>query len=202
MEQDTFTGDTVLGPKTFHNIVARWDPAPHRPPSNPSEPQPLLVLAAHYDSKLFPGRTFTGASDSVASCAVLLDIALNITRRHSPVESAHRPPALVLVFFDGEEAMGLGSLGKAGVRIVTAQQKQGLSDKAKKKYGLHRPVGAAGGAGVSGLSSSLAFTPVVGMELANPLAAKIAKKTQEDGTKSVYFGDTRGFGKVSKGGQK
>lgn len=105
-------------------------------------------------------------------------------------------------FFDGEEAMGLGSLGKAGVRIVTAQQKQGLSDKAKKKYGLHRPVGAAGGTGVSGLSSSLAFTPVVGMELANPLAAKIAKKTQEDGTKSVYFGDTTGFGKVSKGGKK
>ena len=98
-------------------------------------------------------------------------------------------------FFDGEESMGLGSLGKAGVRVVTAQQKQGLSEKAKKKYGLHRAE-----TGLSGLSSSLAFTPVIGMELANPLAAKIAKR-QEDGTKSVYFGDTTGFGKVLNGGK-
>lgn len=101
-------------------------------------------------------------------------------------------------FFDGlgEETMGMGALGKSGVRSVTAQQKQTLSEKAKKKYGLTGKGEKDRGHRVTGLETSLAFTPVVGMELANPDGAK--ERDERDGTKSVYFGDGLGFGKVAK----
>jgi U4/U6 small nuclear ribonucleoprotein PRP31 len=89
-------------------------------------------------------------------------------------------------FLDGEEAIGLGAVGKAGIRVAASQQKQKLSAKARRKFGLDRKM-----EGTSGLSSSLAFTPVVGIELADPDQAK--KKEQVDGTKSVYFSDTTGF---------
>jgi len=100
-------------------------------------------------------------------------------------------------YFDGvgEETMGMGSLGKSGVRMVVGEQKQTLSDKAKKKYGL---VGK-GERGKGGLETSLAFTPVVGIELANPAGAgekRLLSGKDNDGTKSVYFGDDLGFGKV------
>eukprot|EP00667_Euglena_gracilis_P006810 EG_transcript_6876 len=91
VEVDSFTTGTVLGPKTFHNIIA----------TGPSEAQakkaPTLVLAAHYDSKLFANFEFVGATDSAASCALLLDIAANLTV--SPPEQR-----IMLIFFDGEEA--------------------------------------------------------------------------------------------------
>jgi U4/U6 small nuclear ribonucleoprotein PRP31 len=101
-------------------------------------------------------------------------------------------------YFDGlgEETVGLGALGKSGVRMVSAQQKQALSDKAKKKYGLVGKGERDKGHRVTGLETSLAFTPVVGIELANP-AGMSEKRDKGDGTKSVYFGDGLGFGKVA-----
>lgn len=100
-------------------------------------------------------------------------------------------------YFDGvgEETMGMGALGKSGVRMVTAQQKQTLSDKAKRKYGLAGKGEREKGHRVTGLETCLAFTPVVGIELANPAGAN-EKREKGDGTKSVYFGDGLGFGKV------
>jgi len=45
------------------------------------------------------------------------------------------------------------------LRIQAQQQKQKLTAKSQKKFGK-RLYGSAGGAATSGLSSSLAFTPV------------------------------------------
>ncbi len=101
-------------------------------------------------------------------------------------------------YFDGvgEETMGMGSLGKSGVRMVVGEQKQTLSDKAKKKYGLVGKGERDKGHRVTGLETSLAFTPVVGIELANPAGTGDKAGKDNDGTKSVYFGDGLGFGKV------
>lgn len=98
-------------------------------------------------------------------------------------------------FIDGEEAIGLGAIGKDGsgrLRALAAQQKQKISAKAAKRHGL-RNYGSASGIATSGLSSSLAFTPIQGIELVNPNNALGGGKESEDGTKSVYFSDTSGF---------
>ncbi len=59
---------------------------------------PVILLAGHYDTKLFDGVDFVGANDGASSAAILLALA----------------PALIaqplglpvwLVFFDGEEAV-------------------------------------------------------------------------------------------------
>jgi U4/U6 small nuclear ribonucleoprotein PRP31 len=112
---------------------------------------------------------------------------------HSFTHLAHHPPpthapthpqaANRAVFGEAEEevyadddVIGLGTLNKDGggrLRAVAAQQRQKLSAKAAKKFaGRMGGLSGAGGAsvvgGVSGLSSSLAFTPVQGIELADP----------------------------------
>jgi glutaminyl-peptide cyclotransferase len=91
---DSFAQRTVIGRRTFTNIIAKGPPG-QLDRSDTS----MLLLAAHYDSKLFHDFTFLGASDSAAPCAMLLDIAANVTAR---IRRFARP--LTLVFFDGEEA--------------------------------------------------------------------------------------------------
>ncbi|KAI8111200.1 hypothetical protein M9434_004773 [Picochlorum sp. BPE23] len=100
-------------------------------------------------------------------------------------------------FIDGEESIGLGAIGKDGsgrLRAIAAQQKQKLSAKAAKKHGL-RNYGAASGIATSGLSSSLAFTPIQGIELVNPnnaLGHQRVKDAERGGTES-YFSEKSGF---------
>jgi U4/U6 small nuclear ribonucleoprotein PRP31 len=98
-------------------------------------------------------------------------------------------------FIDGEETIGLGAIGKDGsgrLRALAAQQKQKLSAKAAKKHGL-RNYGAASGIATSGLSSSLAFTPIQGIELVNPNNVQQRVKDEErQGTES-YFSEKSGF---------
>lgn len=63
-------------------------------------------------------------------------------------------------YLDGDEVIGLGTLGKdgAGGRLrINATNKQQLSAKSQKKFKL-KAYGSGGG--TSGLSSSLAFTPI------------------------------------------
>jgi hypothetical protein len=59
---------------------------------------PRLIVAGHYDTKLFPDFKFVGANDGGSSAAFLLELArvLKETSRPMPIE---------LVFFDGEEAV-------------------------------------------------------------------------------------------------
>ncbi len=65
VEEDQFTTDTVLGAKSFTNVIATLDPAAPR----------KLVLACHYDSKYMPNFVFVAATDSAVPCAMMLDVA-------------------------------------------------------------------------------------------------------------------------------
>ena len=122
---------------------------------------------------------------------------------------------------DGE-TVGLGMLGgKAGagsagsrLRVAARANKATLSAKQQKKYSKWLGPGGSGGAGggtmstlgaggvgggagsVSGLASSLAFTPVQGIELVDPARAVAAAAAAADkargGTES-YFSSLGGF---------
>ncbi|KAL4425922.1 hypothetical protein ABPG75_009938 [Micractinium tetrahymenae] len=94
-------------------------------------------------------------------------------------------------FMDGEDAIGLGVIGKDGsgrLRAVAAQQRQKLSAKAQKKFQL-KNYGSSGA--TSGLSSSLAFTPIQGIELVNPNQA--AQDDRMRGGTESYFSEYSGF---------
>ncbi|CAG0894606.1 unnamed protein product [Cyprideis torosa] len=84
-----------LGHKTqiqFHNIIGD---------SDPTGLKQTIVLACHYDSKVFINKPrFTGAMDSAVPCAMQLFIG----RKLLPLIANSRL-ALKLIFFDGEEAI-------------------------------------------------------------------------------------------------
>ena len=70
---DDFDRDTPIGRKHFTNIVATLNP-------NAKE---RLVLAAHYDSKLFDpvnGEYFVAATDSAVPCAMMIELARTLTQ--------------------------------------------------------------------------------------------------------------------------
>eukprot|EP00798_Chlamydomonas_sp_ICE-L_P000438 gene438-1836_t len=99
-------------------------------------------------------------------------------------------------YLAGDEMVGLGVLGKEGsgrLRIVASQQKMKLTAKTAKKYSK---ANAGRGGMMSGLSSSLAFTPVQGFELSDPSKLAGNAATQLDsgrsGTES-YFSTHTGF---------
>ncbi|KAH9989049.1 hypothetical protein BJV74DRAFT_773237 [Russula compacta] len=112
IEEDRFVGITPYGPKNFTNVIATKDPDALR----------RVVLAAHFDSKFFPSppqdqALFVGATDSAASCAMMLDIAETLDplldARARRVEQDEldldededaAETTLQLIFFDGEEA--------------------------------------------------------------------------------------------------
>lgn len=110
IEEDNSIWSTPYGLKNFTNVIATKDPdAPRR-----------VVLAAHFDSKYFPSypqNQFVGATDSAASCAMMLDIAETLDplldARARRIEEGELDPdededaaetTLQLIFFDGEEA--------------------------------------------------------------------------------------------------
>lgn len=96
-------------------------------------------------------------------------------------------------FLDGEEVVGLGMINKDGSgqlrRLQVRQQQMKMSNKtAKRLAAQNKRFGST--SLVSGLSSSLAFTPVQGIELENPSAR--ADADLKSGTES-YFSDYAGF---------
>eukprot|EP01099_Mayorella_cantabrigiensis_P004078 TRINITY_DN3065_c0_g5_i1.p1 TRINITY_DN3065_c0_g5~~TRINITY_DN3065_c0_g5_i1.p1 ORF type:complete len:347 (-),score=78.38 TRINITY_DN3065_c0_g5_i1:400-1410(-) len=102
VEFDEFTSNTPLGVKEFSNIIVTS-------PLQLTKNAGFTVLAAHYDSKHFPpqantGKLFIGATDSAASCALLIDVARVLTPH---LQSAPKKSlGLRFIFFDGEEAFG------------------------------------------------------------------------------------------------
>jgi glutaminyl-peptide cyclotransferase len=58
----------------------------------------LVVLMAHYDSKLFTDIQFVGANDAASSVALLLTLT-------KPIQKAQLPYDVQVVFVDGEEAI-------------------------------------------------------------------------------------------------
>ncbi len=89
VKTQAFTPVTPEGPLEMVNI---WGVLP-------GEREDVLIIASHYDSKLFRDFTFVGANDPAASCGLVLELARAL--------SAHNPTPLTLwfVFFDGEEAL-------------------------------------------------------------------------------------------------
>ncbi|KAL5109408.1 Glutaminyl-peptide cyclotransferase [Taenia crassiceps] len=86
---DTFTEHTVIGIKTFTNIVAVNRPHASR----------RIVLSCHYESKLM--RNFYGTIDSAVPCSIIVNIAESLIRIF---QSSKSDIAVQLIFFDGEEA--------------------------------------------------------------------------------------------------
>ncbi|KAK7283710.1 hypothetical protein RIF29_13435 [Crotalaria pallida] len=88
---------------------------------------------------------------------------------------------------------GYGMLGQAGsgkLRVSAGQSK--LAAKVAKKF-KEKHYGSSGA--TSGLTSSLAFTPVQGIELSNPQAYA---HQLGSGTQSTYFSETGTFSKIKK----
>ncbi|CAJ2669725.1 U4/U6 small nuclear ribonucleoprotein Prp31 homolog [Trifolium pratense] len=88
---------------------------------------------------------------------------------------------------------GYGMLGQAGsgkLRVSAGQSKLGV--KVSKKF-KEKNYGSSGA--TSGLTSSLAFTPVQGIELTNPQAHA---HQLGSGTQSTYFSETGTFSKIKR----
>jgi len=100
VEEDRFLAHTPVGVRPMCNIVASL---------NPKGGVCLVDLAAHLDSKLFADFRFLGASDSVASMGIMLEVAesisLQLQRRMLAEDVNLEPlPCLRMIFFDGEES--------------------------------------------------------------------------------------------------
>ena len=86
---DEFTTSTPVGEKKMVNITAEV----------PGESKDVVMIASHYDTKLFKDMTFVGANDPGASVATLLELGRVLGA------SAQKPKLTYwLVFFDGEES--------------------------------------------------------------------------------------------------
>tara|TARA_R110002050_G_scaffold273389_1_gene417460 strand:+ start:396 stop:1445 length:1050 start_codon:yes stop_codon:yes gene_type:complete len=95
---DEFSQETLVGRKFFRNIIADW---------NPRNANDLIVLSAHYDSKVFDDFPFIAATDSAMPCAMLLELAEYLTQSVTGDGTEKRQLQHVgtrFVFFDGEEA--------------------------------------------------------------------------------------------------
>ncbi len=85
--EQVFRASTPRGVMQFRNIIGQT-----RGRGGPGQ---VIVLGAHYDTKMFEDFRFVGANDGGSAVGVLLEIA----------RVAGNQPNLWLVFFDGEECM-------------------------------------------------------------------------------------------------
>ena len=81
---------TPIGPIKMVNLIA----------TIPGQRAERIVLASHFDTKLFREFRFVGASDGASSTAALLELARVIKAR------PQLPFTIELLFLDGEEATG------------------------------------------------------------------------------------------------
>ena len=87
--EQPFDGATPLGPVKMVNIIA----------TIPGQRPDRIVLASHFDTKLFRDLRFVGASDGASSTAALIELARVIKAR------GQLPFTIELLFLDGEEAV-------------------------------------------------------------------------------------------------
>ena len=87
-DEQVFVGQTPNGTKQFRNVIGKTR-------IQQGGPNRVIIIASHYDTKLFTNVTFVGANDGGSSTGTLLEIA----------RVAADQPNLWFVFFDGEEAM-------------------------------------------------------------------------------------------------
>jgi glutaminyl-peptide cyclotransferase len=86
-EVQRFDATTPHGPVRMANVIARL---PGRRPD-------VIMLAGHYDTKLFTSLRFVGANDGGSSGALLIELARRLAK-------APREYTVWVVWFDGEEA--------------------------------------------------------------------------------------------------
>ena len=86
--EDAFTAQTPKGPIAMKNILAKF----------PGKSGRAEVITGHFDTKLFPGRKFVGASDGGSSAGLLLELARVLAGQP-------RIDDVFLVWLDGEEAV-------------------------------------------------------------------------------------------------
>jgi len=100
---DEFRARTPLGEKLMVNLVAERKGASDG----------VIILASHYDTKLFTDFSFVGANDGGSSTGALLELARVLAARSETPRYT-----LWFVFFDGEEAFVSWSAtdGKYGSR--------------------------------------------------------------------------------------
>lgn len=87
--EQAFDGATPLGPVKMVNVIA----------TIPGQRTDRIVLASHFDTKLFRNLRFVGASDGASSTAALIELARVIKAR------GQLPFTIELLFLDGEEAV-------------------------------------------------------------------------------------------------
>jgi Zn-dependent M28 family amino/carboxypeptidase len=85
--EQPFEARTPMGPVRMANVVATL------PGTRPDR----IILASHFDTKLFKEFRFVGASDSASSTAALIELGRVLKDRP-------RAFTIELLFFDGEEA--------------------------------------------------------------------------------------------------
>jgi glutaminyl-peptide cyclotransferase len=85
--EQPFEARTPLGPMKMANVIATL----------PGQRPERIILASHFDTKLFKEFKFVGASDSASSTAALLELGRVLKDRP-------RPFTIELLFLDGEEA--------------------------------------------------------------------------------------------------
>jgi glutaminyl-peptide cyclotransferase len=88
VQQDAFVASTPNGNIKMTNIIAKI------PGASPD----VIMIAGHYDTKLFQNIRFTGANDGGSSAAFLMEMARVLGRQKHKY-------TYWLVFFDGEEAI-------------------------------------------------------------------------------------------------
>ncbi len=90
LDIDTFTASTPAGLQTMHNIIVKF----------PGKKDGLIVLGSHYETN-YPLKdiNFVGANDGACTSALLISIG-EYLRTHPP-----EGYSVILVFFDGEEAV-------------------------------------------------------------------------------------------------
>ncbi len=89
VEKDEFDVKTPVGKREMVNVWA----------DVPGETGEVVLIASHYDTKLFEGARFVGANDGGSSTAVVLEAARTLAASARRSHFTYR-----FVFFDGEEA--------------------------------------------------------------------------------------------------
>ena len=85
---DEFEARTPVGKRRMANVVAEL----------PGESPEIVIIASHYDTKLYKEFRFVGANDGGSSTGVLIELARSLASAGKP-RLTYR-----FVFFDGEEA--------------------------------------------------------------------------------------------------
>ncbi|MDP2317742.1 MAG: M28 family peptidase [Acidobacteriota bacterium] len=88
--EQAWTATTPIGPIKMVNLIA----------TIPGQRAERIIIASHFDTKLFREFRFVGASDGASSTAALLELARVIKAR------PQLPFTIELLFLDGEEATG------------------------------------------------------------------------------------------------